>query len=117
MEPLFPPAWFAAGVITDESSAYFSRQAAAHPERPARHWRWAAFRDWSEEREQITAAECRAVYELGEADADANLGTAMMCHAVLQRTCPADVRAAAAANERAAVRRVAGRTSPPNPLP
>ena len=108
MTPLFPPAWVAAGVITDESAAYFARQAVAHPERPERHWRWAAFRDWSEEHERLTPDECRAVYALGEADPDTNLGTAMMCHALLQRTCPADVRAAAQTSNRAAVRRTAG---------
>lgn len=105
MTPLFPPSWFAAGVVTDESAAYFARQALAHSERPARHWRWAAFRDWSEEREQLTADECRAVYALGEADPDTNLGTAMMCHALFRRACPADVRTAAATSDRAAVRR------------
>lgn len=105
MDPLFPPAWVAAGVITDESEAYFARQAQAYPERPARHWRWAAFRDWSEEREALTAEQCRAVYALGEADADTNLGTAMMCHVLLQRACPADVRAAARHSARPAVRR------------
>ena len=104
--PLFPPAWFAAGIVTDESAAYFARQAFAAPDRPARHWRWAAFRDWSEEREQLTSAECRAAYALGEADPDHNLGTAMMCHALLRKTCPRDVRDAAAQSDRAAVRRV-----------
>ncbi len=103
--PLFPPAWFAAGVVTAESAAYFSRAALAAPDCPLRHWLWAAFRDWSEERERLTPDECRAVYSLGEAEPDQNLGTAMMCHAVLRRTCPPDVRAAAASCDRAAVRR------------
>ncbi len=105
--PLFPPAWFAAGVVTDESAVDFARLALGAPNRPLRHWLWSAFRDWSEEREQLTPEECRAAYQLGEAEADQNLGTAIMCHVVLRKTCPSDVRDAARRNERTAVRRAA----------
>ncbi len=105
--PLFPPAWFAAGVVTSESAADFARLALASPNRPVRHWLWAAFRDWSEEHERLTPDECRAAYALGEADPDQNLGTAMMCHAVL-RKCPTELRDAARQSDRAAVRRAAG---------
>ncbi len=108
MPPLFPRAWFASGVVTGESAADFARFAAAHPERPARHWRWAAFRDWCEERERLTGDACRAAYALGEAEPDANLGTAIMCRALYERTCPADVRDAAEWSDRAPVRRAAG---------
>ena len=107
MSDLFPQSWFAAGVVTAESAADFARIAASSPPRPVRHWKWTAFRDWSEEREPLTAAECRAAYELGAVEADANLGTAMMCHALLQRACPADVREAAKRSDRAPVRRAA----------
>jgi hypothetical protein len=109
MSDLFPPAWFAAGVVDDASAADFARLAAAAPDQPARYWRWAAFRDWAEEREPLTAEQCRAAYELGEAEPDANLGTAMMCHALLQRNCPPDVRDAAARSDRLAVQRAATR--------
>jgi hypothetical protein len=107
MTPHFPPAWFAAGVVTPESAVDFTRIAAGGPPRPARHWLWAAFRDWSEEREPLTEAQCRAAFALGDAEPDANLGTAMMCHVLYQRACPPDVRAAARAGPRAAVRRAA----------
>jgi hypothetical protein len=106
---LFPQSWFAAGVVTAESAADFARFAAMHPERPARHWKWACFRDWSEEREHLTAAECRVAYALGEAESDLNLGTAMMCHALYQRACPSDVRERAKRSERVPVRRVASK--------
>jgi hypothetical protein len=107
MAPLFSPEWFASGVVTPESAADFARYAAAEPHRSARYWRWAALRDWSEEREALTATECRAIYTLGEAEADVNLGTAIMCHALYQRACPPDVREAARRSNRAPVRRVA----------
>jgi hypothetical protein len=109
MSALFSPKWFAAGVVNAESAADFARLAAASPNRPARHWRWLAFRDWTEEREHLTATECRAAYQLGEAEAetDANLGVAMMCHAILERNCPADVRNAAKKSPHAAVHRTA----------
>ena len=107
MTELFPPSWFAAGVVTAESAADFARYATAHPEHPARHWKWAAFRDWAEEREPLTAEQCRAAYALGEAEVDVNLGTAMMCHALLQRACPAEVRERAKRSNRAPVRRAA----------
>src|SRR5262245_66403511 len=107
MSALFPPSWFAAGVVTAESAADFQRYAEAAPERLARHWLWAAFRDWSEEQEPLTAAQCQTVYALGEADSDANLGTAMMCHVLYQRACPADVRDMAKRSGRDAVRRAA----------
>ena len=113
MSELFPHSWFAAGIVTAESAADFARIAAAHPARPARHWKWAAFRDWSEERERLSAAECRAAYDLGESEADVNLGTAMMCHALFQRGCPADVRESAKRSDRAPVRRTSVLTSPP----
>jgi hypothetical protein len=104
---LFPLSWFAAGIVTAESAKDFARLAAASPDHPARHWRWLAFRDWTEERSSLTPEECRAVYELGEADPDVNLGTAMMCHALFRRACPVDVREAAKHSDRAAVRRAA----------
>ena len=69
MSSHFPPEWFAAGVVDAASAADFARYAAATPERPARHWKWIAFRDWSEEREPLSAAECELAYALGEAEA------------------------------------------------
>jgi len=107
MAPLFPNAWFAAGVVTAESAADFARYAAAAPHRPARHWMWAAFRDWCEERERLTAAECRTLYALGEGEPDVNLGTAIMCRALCERTCPADLREEAKRSDRAPVRHTA----------
>src|SRR4051812_37120412 len=85
----FGPAWFAAGVVTPDSAADFARLAAAAPGKPPRAWRWAAFRDWAEERTPLTAEECRAAFELGRGEADANLGTALVCAVLYQRACPA----------------------------
>ncbi|QDU18381.1 hypothetical protein [Urbifossiella limnaea] len=104
---MFPPSWYAAGLVSAESAADFTRYAAAAPDVSARAWRWAAARDWAEERAHLTADECRTLFALGAADPDANLGTALMCAALYQRGCPADVRAAAAAHPRLAVRRTA----------
>ncbi len=87
----FPASWFAAGLVNAETVADFTRYAAAEPECPSRHWKWLAFRDYVEENGPLSAEMCRAVYQLGEAEQDANLGTAMMCGAVYQRACPADV--------------------------
>jgi hypothetical protein len=109
---LFPPPWFAAGVVTPESAADFARFAAGAPARPPRHWLWAAFRDRSEERDALTADECRAAFALGGAEPDRNLGTAMMCHVLYQRLCPADVRDAARRGDRAPVRHTAERFGP-----
>lgn len=109
MTDLFPQTWFAAGVVTAESAADFARFASLHPERPTRHWRWACFRDWSEEREPLTATECRAAFALGEAEPDPNLGTAIMCHALYQRACPSDVRERAKQSAGAPVRHVASK--------
>jgi len=110
---VFPPEWFAAGVVTTESAADFARYAAAAPGTPARAWQWAAARDWAEERGRLSADECRTLFALGAADPDANLGTALMCVALYQPGCPADVRAAAAAHPRPAVRRATRRRPPP----
>ena len=104
---MFPPAWFAAGVVTAESAADFARLAAADPSRPVRHWRWLAFRDRVEETGPLTAEACRAAYRLGESEPDANLGTAMMCSVLYQRNCPAELLGEAAASDRPAVRRAA----------
>lgn len=109
MSAIFPPEWFAAGIVDAAGAADFARFAAAEPARSARSWKWAAFRDWTEEREALSAEECRAAYELGAAEADVNLGTAMMCHVLYQRNCPADLREAAASSDRAPVRRTAGK--------
>lgn len=103
----FPPSWFAAGVVTAESAADFARLAAANPGRSESAWRWLAFRDFVEETGPLTAAACRACSALGAAEPDAGLGTAVMCAVLYQRHCPADVRAAAAADGRPAVRRAA----------
>lgn len=104
---LFPPSWFAAGVVFAADAADFARYAAARPELSSRHWKWVAFRDWAESRERLTTAECRAAYALGESEADRNLGTAMMCHVLYRRECPPDVRTAARESDRAAVRKAA----------
>ena len=102
---MFPERWFAAGVVTAASAADFARYAAASPGTSARAWRWAAARDWAEERGPLSADDCRTLFALGAADPDANLGTALMCVAVYQARCPADVLDAAAAHPRPAVRR------------
>lgn len=111
MEPLFAPAWFAAGVVTDPIAAALAQEALAAPHYPPRHWRWLAFRDWSEEREPLTAEQCRAAYELGvtETARDINLGVAIICHVLGQRHCPADIRRAATQSPFPAVQRAARR--------
>ena len=63
----FPESWFAAGVVTADSAADFARYAAAAPGTPARAWRWAAARDWAEERGPLSADECRTLFTLGAA--------------------------------------------------
>jgi hypothetical protein len=108
MTPLFPPDWFAAGIVTAESAADFARLAAASSGKSARFWRWAAFRDWAEERTPLTAAECLAAYRLGVGEPDAALGAAIACSVLYQPRCPAEVFAEAASSDRAAVRRAAG---------
>jgi hypothetical protein len=113
--PSFAAEWYAAGLVTPESAADFARYAAASPATPARAWRWAAARDWAEERGRLTADECRTLFALGAADPDANLGTALMCVAVYQPHCPADLRAAAAVHERPALRRAAAVMAAPTP--
>ena len=107
MTPLFPPEWFAAGVVTAESAADFARLAAASPGKSVRFWRWAAFRDWAEERTPLTAAECLAAYRLGVSEPDAALGVAIVCSVLYQPRCPAEVHAAAAASDRSSIRRAA----------
>jgi hypothetical protein len=106
---MFSAAWFAAGVVTPESAADFARLAAADPGKPARFWRWAAFRDYLEEQTPLTADGCRAAYQLGEMEPDTNLGTAIQCSVLYQSRCPAELVAEAARSERAAVRRAAER--------
>lgn len=107
----FPPAWFDSGIVTPESAADFARYAAREPQFPERHWKWLAFRDFTEEREALTASECRAAFHLGDIEPDANLGTALMCRVLYERACPSDVRRSAEASARAAVRRAAALTS------
>ena len=77
-----------------------------------RRERWAVLRDFVEEREQLTVAECRMLFELGMSEPDRNVGTAVMCGVLYRRTCPADVREAARVCDRAAVRRTAFATAP-----
>ncbi|MFO0796890.1 MAG: hypothetical protein U0804_05395 [Gemmataceae bacterium] len=108
---MFPPSWYAAGVVSAAAAADFARYAAAAPDVSARAWRWAAARDWAEEHAPLSADACRTLFALGAADPDENLGTALMCVALYQRGCPADVRAAAAAHPRPAVRRAARRAA------
>lgn len=107
----FPRAWFDAGVVTPESAADFARYAAGAPHFPDRHWKFLAFRDFTEEREALTASECRAAFQLGETEPDPNLGTALMCRVLYERGCPPEVRAAAEASARPAVRRAAQLTA------
>lgn len=107
---MFPPEWFAAGIVTAESAADFARLAVASPWKSVRFWRWAAFRDWAEERTPLTAAECLAAYRLGVSEPDAALGAAVVCSVLYQPRCPAVVFAEAAASDRPAVRRAASRS-------
>jgi hypothetical protein len=73
----------------------------AHPRRE----RWLAVRDFVESREQLTPDECRMLFDLGAAEPDLNLGTAVMCGVLYRRACPPDVRERARASDRPAVRR------------
>lgn len=75
----------------------------AHPRRE----RWLAIRDFVESREQLSPDECRMLFDLGLAEPDRNLGTAVMCGVLYRRTCPPDVRDWAKASDRAAVTRTA----------
>ncbi len=102
---MFPPSWFECGLATSESAAAFDRYARQDPTKPPRHWRWLAFRDFLEENGPLDAERCRALFQLGESEADENLGTAMMCTVLYQRFCPSDVKQSAANSPRAAIRR------------
>lgn len=102
----FTPAWFASGVVTAASAAEFAAYAATDPTKLARYWRWMAFRDYTEEHVPLTEAECRALFRLGESEADASLGSAMMCCVLYQSACPPDVRDEAARSTHPAVQRV-----------
>jgi hypothetical protein len=104
---LFPPSWFAAGLVFAGDAADFARYAAARPELSSRHWKWVAFRDWAESRERLTAAECLAAYALGEAESDRNLGIAMMCHVLYRRAVALARRGAHVRRALAAVRKAA----------
>ncbi|HEY3789550.1 MAG TPA: hypothetical protein VGL71_11890 [Urbifossiella sp.] len=112
----FTPAWFEAGVISQESLEEFAGYAARDSTKSARHWRWIAFRDFVEERCPLSAEQCRALFQLGESEADANLGAAMMCGILHQSTCPTDVVEKAEASDCEAVRRLAARRHPKNPV-
>lgn len=103
----FTAAWFAAGVMSAESATDFVRIAGSGPTRSPRFWRWAAFRDFAEERGRLTPVECRQAYRLGSGEPDMNLGTAIMCCVLYQPMCPADLIREAARSNRVAVRRVA----------
>jgi len=120
----FTSAWFASGVVAAECVAAFARYAAADPARPARHWRWLAFRDHVEETLPLSAERYRVLYALGETEADANLAAAMLGCILYQPACPEDVREKARCSSFAAVRRlaehrnpVAVRSEPPTPTP
>jgi hypothetical protein len=86
-----------------------------------RRERWAVVRDFVEASEQLTPAECRMLFELGQSEPDRNLGTAIMCGVLCRRTCPADIREMAETSERPAVRRAAVAHDPssrtPRPTP
>ncbi|MFO0803502.1 MAG: hypothetical protein U0791_10325 [Gemmataceae bacterium] len=109
---MFADSWFAAGVVDAEAAAAFEEYARRDPSRSVRHWRWAAFQDHLEEHTPLPVDRCRELFELGEREADRNLGTAMMCAAVYQRHCPADVkqRATDAVLQRAVRQSPRGRT-------
>ena len=107
MELGFTPAWFEAKVLSSESAAEFAAYAVEDPAKPARHWRWMAFRDYAEERTPLDEAECRALFRLAESEPDPNLATSMMCCMLYQKECPADMRDAAAIGARESVRRAA----------
>jgi hypothetical protein len=121
---VFPPAWFAAGLVDAESAAAFARYAAADPAAPPRHWRWLAFRDFIEEHTPLSAQQCRSLFELAEHESDAGLAGAMICALLYQPACPAEVIQLASKSGTDAVRRiaiarnpVAVRPSPPTPRP
>ena len=101
----FSSAWFAAGVVSPASAAEFAAYAAKDTAKPARYWRWMAFRDFVEERVPLAASQCRVLFQLGEAEQDANLGAAMMCSMLYQAECPGEMMDAAATSPRVPVRR------------
>ena len=103
----FTPEWYRAGVATLESVAAFAAYAAKDRNKPPRYWRWMAFRDFAEERTPLSERECRASFQLGESEPDANLGTAVMCCVLYQKHCPIELIEAAIRSSRAPLRRTA----------
>lgn len=89
---MFPESWFLAGVIDADGAAAFAEYARRDPQRLHRQWKWAAFQDHLEEHTPLEPDRCRTLFQLGESEADVNLGTAMMCAVLYQRHCPADVK-------------------------
>jgi hypothetical protein len=87
----FSQDWFAAGIVTAESAADFARYARTDPSKQPRFWRWAAFQDFVEETGPLPANACRAAYDLGRREPDANLGRAMVAHVLYEQFCPEDV--------------------------
>ena len=109
---MFPSTWFAAGLITEESAAAFEEYARRDPGKLLRVWRWLAFQDHLEESTPLESDRCLAFFQLGEAEPDVNLGTAMMCAVLYQRRCPIPLKSEAERSARAGVRRAAIRMRP-----
>ena len=109
---MFLESWFAAGVIDSESAAAFARYSSCEPGRSPRHWRWLAFQDHLEEHTPLDSERCRELFQLGEAEPDSNLGTAMMSAILYQRHCPPALKQGAEQSPITGVRRAAIRMRP-----
>lgn len=109
----FTPAWFALGIADDATLAEARTRWDTGADPNTEHYRYYAFRQFLARRRPLDAATALALYELGAADADRGMGSAIMADIVHQPECPDSVLALArASGMRHLVRAVERRRGP-----
>jgi hypothetical protein len=94
----FSEQWFILGVVDEASLAELRAEWARGEDDNPEHYRWRAFKQFLAAHRPLTAESAAQIYELGAADPDQLMGSAMMADIVALPECPSAVRERARAS-------------------
>jgi hypothetical protein len=96
----FTSAWFDLGIVDDAVLFKLKSRWDEGTDPHTEHYRYAAFREFLEGQRPLTPELASALFELGAADPEPGMGTAMMADIVHQPECPESLLQAALASGR-----------------
>lgn len=105
----FTPAWFARGVVSAAQVKEMEMEYEIGDDKNTEHFRYGAFRRFVASHRPLPPETIRALYDLGNHDANPGMGGAIMADLILLQECPPDVLEDAARSSRQHLPRLAAK--------